>query len=161
MALVPGTYDWGAAIGLTGTLTLQGDGNDDVWTFNIGGAFTIAAVSKIEFDGGGSSSNVHWVVDGAITIGANSLTIGDMKASGAITLGANAECGSLDSDAAITLGAGASCGHLVADGAITVGEGATFITCENCVECRYDNSAVVVCLNNNVGSVAECRCTAE
>jgi hypothetical protein len=151
--LAPGTYDWAAAIGLTGKLTLQG-GTDAVWTFNIGGAFTTTADSKIEFDGGGSSANVQWVVTGAITLGANSLAIGAMKATGAITVGANAECGSLDSDAAITLGAGAKCDSLVARGAITVGKGAVYL-CGNCVEYQCDNSPVV-CLN--VGSVADCNC---
>jgi hypothetical protein len=120
MALVPGTYTADAAIGMTCRLTLEANGvSKPEWTFNIGGAFTAAASS--EMVGVGTDANVKWVVNGAITLGAKSLAIGDMKATGAITMGAGATCGNLDSDAAIGTGEGATSGNLVAVGAITVG----------------------------------------
>jgi hypothetical protein len=53
---------------------------------------------------------VVWDVTGAITLGANSVAIGDMRAFGAITLGASASSGTLQSTSggAVTLGAGTS-----------------------------------------------------
>jgi hypothetical protein len=69
---------------------------------------------------------VHWVVDGAITLGAGSTAIGKMEASAAITVGASATCGDLIAAAAITVGTGAVYGSVASTSgaAITLGAGA-------------------------------------
>jgi hypothetical protein len=126
--LTPGTFNAGAAITLAGDLVLdaQNAAAAVAWDFTIGGAFTTAAASTIEIiNDTNNVGTVTWDVVGAITTGAGSTAIGFMKASGAITVGANAEVGELDAGGAITLGAGATSGVLNAGGAITVGAGAT------------------------------------
>jgi hypothetical protein len=125
MTFSPGTYKTATAAGLTGTLTLDAKGDPKPeWFFNIGGALTTTAAS--EMVGDGTDANVHWVVTGAISLGASSGAIGSMKASGAITVGAHATCGDLDAGGAITMGAHATCGDLDAGGAITVGAGGVY-----------------------------------
>jgi hypothetical protein len=123
---MPGSYAAGAAITLAGILWLDaGDVKDAVWQFTISGAFTTAAASEINIINGGGT--VKWVVTGAITTGAGSHAIGEMIASGAITVGASAIVGDLHAGGAITLGAGATSGTVNAGGAITMGAGATSI----------------------------------
>jgi hypothetical protein len=67
----------------TGDLTLDfaGDANA-VWTFNIGGTLNTAANSEMIMDSVGRPANVHWNLIGAISHGADSKAIADMKASG-------------------------------------------------------------------------------
>jgi hypothetical protein len=121
--LVPRTYSSTGAVGLTGTLTLDDNGDPNTeWIFIIGGALDTAANAEVV--GVDPDANVNWLVNGAITLGADSVAIGDMQASGAIIVGAGATCGNLDLNAAITLSAGAICGSLDAYGAITIGAGA-------------------------------------
>jgi hypothetical protein len=86
--LVPGIYNVATAILLSGVLTLDANGDvDAVWTFNIGGTLNTAASSEMKMINGGRPANVHWIVAGAITLGAHSTVIGDMRASGAFNLG--------------------------------------------------------------------------
>ena len=97
MVLTPGTYNAAAAASTTGTLSFDANGvTDPVWILNIGGAFNTAAGAKMEGDG--THADIHWFVDGAITLAANSFSIGSMTATGAITVGDRAECGDLDAD---------------------------------------------------------------
>jgi hypothetical protein len=149
-------YERAAATTLSGTLYLDAgtytvgtdydnlsgmSGSDDLWLFEIGGAFTTAAGSTMVFlsDGSNKASiipvesarykalaqRVLWDVTGAITLGAGSTAIGHMKATGAITTGAGAISGDLQSTAgAITLGADAKSGQVNAAGAVTMGAGA-------------------------------------
>jgi hypothetical protein len=115
VTLPPGTYKSEGAVGSTGTLILDNTPHDDddginSWDFTIGGAFTTAALSKVTMLYPDEPFSVTWHVDGAITLGASSTVVGNMTAVGAITLGADASTGTLESttDAAITLGAHAS-----------------------------------------------------
>jgi hypothetical protein len=66
-------------------------------------------------------SPVQFKVVGAVTLGANSHMNGDVKAGGAITVGASATCGNLEALGAITLGAGSSAGNVRAAGALSKG----------------------------------------
>jgi hypothetical protein len=93
MSLPPGTYNAAASLGLIGKVTLVGaEGGaslvEDEWTIKIGGTFMTTASSVMEINGAGLSSNVHWVVDGAITLGAYSVAVGEMTTNGAMTVGA-------------------------------------------------------------------------
>jgi hypothetical protein len=89
MELAPGIYNVAAAIGLSGNLTLTPDVDDltKEWFFNIGGTLSTAAFSKMIMFDEGRPANVHWDVVGAITLGSDSVAVGDMKAGGAFTLG--------------------------------------------------------------------------
>jgi hypothetical protein len=111
----PGVYAATAAISLSGTMTLDGEGNpNSVFIFQIGAAFSTAASSTIHLTNDAQASNVFWEVVGAVAIGANASFSGTILGTAAITLGAGA---SLDgralaaaavtlSDNAITMPAG-------------------------------------------------------
>jgi hypothetical protein len=126
MTYVAGNYKTATATSLTGVLTLDAEDNVNAeWTFTIGGALATAAASKMVFkDGVGSEENVHWVVTGAISLGASSTAIGDMTATGAITLGAGAASGALNAGGAVTVGAGGVYLSTAQVGALTLGAGA-------------------------------------
>jgi hypothetical protein len=124
--LVPGVYSAPAALDLTGTIVLDGQGVDNPhWTFLVGAAFTTAANSEVLIVGAGT---VVWVVTGAITLGASSSLVGNMQSTaGAITTGDSSLCGDLEATVgAITVSASATTGYLTAGAAITIGDGATF-----------------------------------
>ena len=126
LSLEPGIYNIAATSSLAGILNLHDTSTDanseSKWIFNIGAAFTTAAASQMTGDG--TVDNVQWVVAGAITLGAGSTAVGDMKATGAIVVGPSATCDTLSSDAAIIVGARATSGAVTAVGAITLGAGA-------------------------------------
>ncbi len=89
-----GVYSTGAAFALTGTMTLNGQGNPNaVFIFQINAALNTAADSAVILTGGARASNVFWQVNGAAGTGANSSFIGTIMAAGAITVGAG---GSID-----------------------------------------------------------------
>ena len=100
-----GVYATGAAFPLTGTMTLDGQGNPNaVFIFQIGGALSTAASSTIHLVGDAQASNVFWQVNGAASMGASASFTGTIMAVGAITLGAGASLdGRALSPAAVTL----------------------------------------------------------
>jgi hypothetical protein len=86
--LAPGVYKAATAICLTGTLILDGGRADDPkWTIYIHGAFTTLASSMAKFSPG-TVGTVHWVVNGAVTIGANSQMVGSITTDAAMTVAA-------------------------------------------------------------------------
>jgi Ice-binding-like len=102
-----GVYSAGAAIGLTGTMTLDGQNDPNaVFIFQVNAAVTTAANSTIHLINGAQASNVFWQVNGAVTTGAPSSFSGTIMASGAITLGAGASLdGGALADGLVTLAA--------------------------------------------------------
>jgi len=95
-----------AALGLTGTLTLDGGGNaNSVFIFQTDFAFDTAAASNILLVNGALECNVFWQVGGAATLGASSTFVGSILAQTAITVGAGVEFHghALARDAAVTL----------------------------------------------------------
>jgi uncharacterized repeat protein (TIGR02543 family) len=89
-----GVYSTGAAFALTGTLTLDGQGNSNaVFVFQVNAALNTAASSSIHLINGARASNVFWQVNGAAGTGAPSSFTGTIMANGAITVGAG---GSID-----------------------------------------------------------------
>jgi hypothetical protein len=125
--LVPGTYQSVAAIGVTGTLKL--DAKDDLnpeWTFNIGAALTTAAASVVEIiNPANNTAIVNWSINGAVTLGVDSVIIGNMVSSGLISAGARLSCGNLTAFATISVGEWATTGSLDAGGDVAFGSGAT------------------------------------
>jgi uncharacterized repeat protein (TIGR01451 family) len=96
LTLTPGVYCAGAAIAITGTLTLDLGGDPNAFfLFKINAALDPAAsaVVRVINTGAGNETcapNVFWQVTGAVTLGANSSFTGDLLANAAVTVGASA-----------------------------------------------------------------------
>ncbi|MET0234548.1 MAG: ice-binding family protein, partial [Kibdelosporangium sp.] len=92
LILTPGVYHAVAALAVTGTLTLDAEGDPDaVFVFQTDAAFNTAAASIVNLVNGAQATNVFWVVTGAAGTGANSFLAGAILAQGAITLGASTQ----------------------------------------------------------------------
>jgi hypothetical protein len=84
----PGVYHTAAAFALTGTMTLDGDGDPNaIFIFQIDAAMGPAAGATISFVNGAQPSHVFWQVNGAVTVGAGASIGGTLMAHGAVTLG--------------------------------------------------------------------------
>lgn len=84
-----GVHHQSAALALTGTVTLDGEGDPGaVFIFLGDAALDTAAASNVSLTNGAQPHNVFWVVAGAIGTGASSSMSGALLARGAITLGA-------------------------------------------------------------------------
>jgi Ice-binding-like len=90
MILMPGVYHFATAAQLTGTLTLdtQGDPNA-TFHFQIGTALTTDSLSMVTFLNG-SSTNIFWQVGSSATIGVNSVLYGNVLANQSITVNSGA-----------------------------------------------------------------------
>jgi hypothetical protein len=123
--LEPGEYTATTVMALTGILTFDAkDDPDAVWTIYIEGALSAAAASQIVMIGGGDPANINWVVTGAISLAAGVNAIGNMEATGAISVGASAIVGHLKATGAISLGAKAGYKSATTPAALAVGAGA-------------------------------------
>ena len=90
--LAPGVYHSAGALALTGTLTLDAQGDPDAqFIINVDAALNTAAGSRVELINGADPSNVWWIVLGAAGTGGASSFTGTILAQGAITVGAAAE----------------------------------------------------------------------
>jgi hypothetical protein len=89
--LVPGVYQVASAATLGGILTLDGLGStNSVFIIKITGALAMAASSQIILTNGAQASNVFWVIDGALGLGASCAVKGTFIClAGAIALGNN------------------------------------------------------------------------
>lgn len=84
-----GVHHSTAALALTGTLTLDAEGDPGaVFVFTTDAAFDTAAGAIVILANGAQAANVSWIVAGAAGTGANSVLSGSVLARGAITLGA-------------------------------------------------------------------------
>jgi uncharacterized repeat protein (TIGR01451 family) len=96
LTLAPGVYCAGAAIAITGTLTLDLHGDPNAFfLFKINAALNPAANAVVTVINAGAGNetcapNAFWQVAGAVTLGANSSLTGDLLANAAITAGAGA-----------------------------------------------------------------------
>jgi len=86
MTLTPGVYNSASSLGLTGTLTLDGQGNPDaVFIFQIGSALTTASGSRVNLVNGAQACNVFWQVVSSATLGTNSNFSGSILALTSVT----------------------------------------------------------------------------
>jgi uncharacterized repeat protein (TIGR01451 family) len=120
VTLTPGVYCAGAAIGITGTLTLnfQGDPNA-FFLFRINAALTTAAASAVHVINTGAGGetcapNTFWALNGAASLGAATDFTGTILANGALTAGAGTT----------------TTGRFLASGAVTVDSNAVSV-CPN------------------------------
>ncbi len=97
MTLTPGVYNFDDVAQLTGTLTLDGQGDPNaVFIFQIGQTLTTASASKVVLVGGAQGANISWVVGSSATLGTTTDFAGRILAATSITLTTDAtiDCGS-------------------------------------------------------------------
>lgn len=108
----PGVYSIGGAGSIGGALTLNGGGDPDaVFVIKMNGALTVGAGATVSLTNGTKSSNVFWLINGAISVAAGAEVKGTLFAkAGAVGLGANVilEGRMLSLAGAITMGIGSS-----------------------------------------------------
>jgi hypothetical protein len=96
LTLTPGVYFFASSAGLTGTLTLNAQGNPNAsFVFQIGSTLTTASASDIMFVNGANGNDVFWQVGSSATLGTTTDFAGSIVADASITLntGANIACG--------------------------------------------------------------------
>lgn len=106
LTLTAGVYCFDSSAGLTGTLTLDAQGNAAaVFIFKIGSTLTTASASSVSVINGGSLCNVFWQVGSSATLGTSSSFVGNIIALTSITLttGSNVAGRTLARNGAVTL----------------------------------------------------------
>ena len=89
LVLTPHTYFMNAATLLTGSLSLDAQGNANaIFVIQINGALSTSTFSSVSLINGAQAKNVYWEVQGAVTINSNSTFYGNICSNGAITLSA-------------------------------------------------------------------------
>ncbi len=89
LTLRPGVYRFSSSAQLTGTLTLDAQGNSgSVFIFKIGSTLTTASNSFVRVINGGQSngSKVYWAVGSSATLGTGTQFVGNILAVASITL---------------------------------------------------------------------------
>jgi hypothetical protein len=91
MTLAPGVYCFNTSAGLTGTLTLDGQGNSAaVFVIQIGSTLTTASSSAVNLIGGAVAGNVFWQIGSSATLGTGTAFSGNIVALQSITLNTGA-----------------------------------------------------------------------
>ncbi len=87
LTLTAGVYRFSSSAQLTGTLTLNAQGNPNaVFIFQIGSTLTTASNSSVLVINGGSNCNVFWQVGSSATLGTTTTLAGNILAHTSITL---------------------------------------------------------------------------
>ena len=87
MTLAPGVYCFNTSAAVTGTLTLDGQGNANaVFVFQIGSTFTSATSAAVNLIGAAQATNVYWQVGSSATLGTGSTVAGNIVALASITM---------------------------------------------------------------------------
>jgi hypothetical protein len=89
LPLQGGVYESTAhgALGLTGTLVLDGAGNrNTVFIFQSGSTLTTASNSVVQLINGAQECNVFWQLDSSATLGTDSVFVGNILAHDAVTV---------------------------------------------------------------------------
>jgi len=88
----PGVYGSATELGLTGTLTLDGQNNPDaIFIFKAGSSLTTISGSKIKLINGANFKNIFWLVGSSATLGTNSEFSGNILAMESITVTTGAD----------------------------------------------------------------------
>ena len=88
--LTAGVYKAPSSIGLTGTLTLDAQGDPNaVFIFQIGSTLTTASASRVLLVNGAQPCNVYWQVGSSATLGTASTFVGNILALTSITVTTN------------------------------------------------------------------------
>jgi Ice-binding-like len=90
LTLTPGVYCYTSSAQLTGTLTLNGQGNPNaVFIFKIGSTLITASNSSVVLVNGGSPCNIFFQVGSSATLGTGTQFIGNIFALASVTLTTN------------------------------------------------------------------------
>jgi hypothetical protein len=123
--LLPGVYT-GGTLGLTGTLTLDAQGDPGaVFVFQSASTLITASSSRVRLINGGDACHVFWQVTSSATLGTSSVFVGTVLALTSITATTGAVISGrlLARDGAVTLDSNRmnrpSCGAVTAGGATT------------------------------------------
>jgi hypothetical protein len=82
-----GVYSSASSLGLSGTLTLDGQGDPDaVFVFQMGSTLTTASASQVKLVNGAQASHVFWQVGSSATLGTGSSIAGTIMALASITV---------------------------------------------------------------------------
>jgi Ice-binding-like/IPTL-CTERM motif len=124
--LAPGVYCFNTSAQLTGTLTLDAQGDPNaVFIFQIGSTLTTAGASIVTVINGGSACGVSWKVGSSATIGTTSAFLGNIVALTSVTTdsGANISGRALARNGAVTLAGNSSnaCGATFAGPGLPAG----------------------------------------
>lgn len=106
LTLTSGVYCSGSSMGLTGTLTLDAQGDPDaVFVFQVGSQLTTASNSTVHVINGAQSCNVFWQIGSSATLGTGTNFLGSILALTSISLdtGAAADGRLLARNGAVTL----------------------------------------------------------
>ncbi len=94
LTLIPGVYCFSSSAQLTGTLTLNAQGDPNaVWVFQTGSTLITATNSSVAFINGGAGvpgCNVFWQVGSSATLGTNTDFTGNILALASITMNTSA-----------------------------------------------------------------------
>jgi hypothetical protein len=104
--LPPGVYCSGSTMGLTGTLTLDAQGDPNaVFIFQVGSSLTTASAASVSVINGGNSCNVFWQIGASATLGTGTTFVGNILALASITVttGASVNGRALARTGAVTL----------------------------------------------------------
>jgi hypothetical protein len=104
--LPPGVYCSGSTMGLTGTLTLDAQGDPNaVFIFQVGSSLTTASASSVSVINSGNSCNVFWQIGASATLGTGTTFVGNILALASITVttGASVNGRALARTGAVTL----------------------------------------------------------
>jgi type VI secretion system secreted protein VgrG len=105
--LTPGVYFFASSAQLTGTLTLNAQGNPNaVFVFQIGSTLTTAPGAIVSVINGGANEGVYWDVGSSATLDTSTLFAGNILADQSITLNTTAKilCGrAIALNAAVTM----------------------------------------------------------
>lgn len=104
--LLAGVYNASSSIGLTGTLTLDAEGDPNaVFIFQVGSALTTAPSSTVALVNGARSCNVFWQIGSSATLDTATTFVGTIMALTSITLnnGATVDGRALARNGSVTL----------------------------------------------------------
>ncbi|HUP82647.1 MAG TPA: ice-binding family protein [Candidatus Limnocylindria bacterium] len=106
LTLTAGVYCFSSSAGLTGTLTLNAQGNSGaLFIFQIGSTLTTASASRVRLINGARPCNVFWQVGSSAVLGTTTSFVGNIMALTSITMttGATLQGRALAQNGAVTL----------------------------------------------------------
>lgn len=89
--LAPGVYCFNTSAQLTGTLTLDGQGDPNaVFVIKVGSTLTTASSAAVNLIGGAQAANVYWQVGSSATLGGGTAFRGNIVALASVTMNTGA-----------------------------------------------------------------------
>ena len=144
LTLTPGVYCYSSAAALSGTLTLNTEGNPmALYVFQIAGALTTSSNSAVVMTSG-SGCNVFWQVGGAAVLGTKTSFAGSIFSVGSITMaaGTNSTGAVMTQDGSVAMNTNnvGACGHSPA------------APCQPAIQQTYDSMRGTTAISNALHS---------